>query len=89
MSPFIDDDAGYLKWLAEHPDEFVVNTARKPHPSYLVLHRATCTFITGSPTRGTRWTGDYVKYCGGLSELQSWALTEVGGDLQPCGHCLK
>ncbi|GII29092.1 hypothetical protein [Planotetraspora mira] len=88
MSPFIDDDAGYLNWLAEHPDDFVVNTPRTPTPKYLRLHRATCVFITGTPARGARWTGDYVKYCGELGELKSWARAEVGGELQSCAHCM-
>jgi hypothetical protein len=27
---FQDDDAGYERWLAIHPDLFVLNTARNP-----------------------------------------------------------
>jgi hypothetical protein len=27
---FLDDDAGYERWLAGHPDLYVVNTTRTP-----------------------------------------------------------
>ena len=27
---FRDDDAGYLDWLATHPDGYVINIARRP-----------------------------------------------------------
>ena len=58
---FVDDDAGYLAWLAGHPDGLVLNTYRTPSSSYLRLHQAGCRTITGTPARGTRWTADYAK----------------------------
>jgi len=39
---FVNDD-GYLRWLAQNPDGFVVNSNRVPVSSYLILHRASCT----------------------------------------------
>jgi hypothetical protein len=85
---FVDDDDGYLAWLAEHPDGFVVNTYRTPSLSYLRLHQAGCHTIAGNPARGTRWTADYAKVCGGRVELESSAATEPRGDPQPCPLCM-
>ena len=42
---FEDDEAGYLRWINEHPDGYVVNTRRWFDPDYLVLHRASCSSI--------------------------------------------
>jgi len=30
MEQFVDDDPGYLDWVARHPDSFVINTGRIP-----------------------------------------------------------
>jgi hypothetical protein len=43
---FMDNDQGYVAWLADHPDGFVLNCERPPRPSYLTLHRATCWTIS-------------------------------------------
>jgi hypothetical protein len=84
----VDDDSGYLRWIADHPDGFVVNTFRKPNPSYLILHRSTCGTITGTPARGKRWTtGDFAKICStDRVDLARWAR-EHNGELHPCGLC--
>jgi hypothetical protein len=64
MRIFEDDDAGYLAWIDGHQHGFVVNTFRKPDPSYLMLHRASCGTIRGKPARGERWTaGGFIKAC--------------------------
>ena len=89
MQRFADDDAGYLSWISRNPDGYVVNANRNPSPNYLMLHRATCRTITENPTRGGRWTADYIKLCGQRAELERWAHDEIGGSLQPCGHCLS
>lgn len=56
---------------------------------YLVLHRAMCHTITGSPARGDTWTtSDYMKVTAdSISELAAWALAETGGRVQRCGSC--
>jgi hypothetical protein len=64
MRHFVDDDAGYLAWLAGHPADFVINTGRSPSAAYLMLHRASCRTISGTPARGSTFTGDYTKICG-------------------------
>ncbi|MFD5827306.1 hypothetical protein [Lentzea sp. NPDC060358] len=89
MQRFSNDDAGYQRWLAAHPDLYVLNTERTPRPSYLVLHRATCRTITGTPARGRQWTAEYLKVCGSRAELETFALNEVGGAAQACGLCAR
>ena len=85
---FTDNDAGYLAWLDANPAGFVVNTLRNPNPNNLVLHHTSCRTITGQPTRGSGWTGAYVKVCStDVDALQDWARREVGGELRPCGIC--
>jgi hypothetical protein len=84
---FRDNDEGYLTWLSDHPDDFVLNADRGPRPTYLRLHRATCRTITGAPARGQRWTGDYIKVCGGRDELTAWAASEAHGEAQSCPIC--
>ncbi len=87
MQTFVDDDAGYLGWIARNPDGFVLNTERKPTRAYLVLHRATCHTISGVPARGDRWTDYYHKICGNRSELEQWARREVQGEPRLCPRC--
>ncbi len=81
---FVDDDPGYLDWLARHPGGFVINTGRTPSAAYLMLHRAACGTIRGRPARGTTFTGDYAKVCGDRDELEGFAH-QLGGQAQPCG----
>ena len=57
MEKFIDDDDGYKYWVRANRDGFVVNCERSLNPNNLVLHRASCRSITGTPTRGETWTG--------------------------------
>jgi hypothetical protein len=49
-----------------------------------MLHRASCGTITGTPTRGAKWTGPYIKVCGELAELEA---AFAAGSLKPCGTC--
>lgn len=88
MQRFVDDDTGYQRWLAEHPEQFVVNTYREPRASYLRLHRATCTLISGTPANGVHWTANYIKFCGTDTELRRWAKRDVGGDVWECSRCI-
>lgn len=88
MQHFVDDDAGYARWLADHPEGFVVNTYRTPSAGYLMLHRATCSSISGEPARGLTFTGgEYIKVCGSRSEAEDFA-GQLGGQARPCGLCL-
>lgn len=87
MRDFIDDDTGYERWLAANPDQFVINTPRNPTPTNIVLHRATCRTINGTPSRGLRWTADFIKFCGTRNELEMYARTQIGGTARPCQLC--
>jgi len=85
---FIDDDNGYLAWLDGHRDGFVINCERDPKPNYVILHRASCGTITGTPSRGVRWTKDFRKVCAGsAAELDDWAEDAIGGRPSRCGRC--
>ena len=86
---FLDDDGRYLEWLRKHPDGFVVNAARRPRADYLILHRANCHTISGTPARGSRWTtGDYLKACATAeAELRAWARDETKAEPTGCGSC--
>lgn len=87
MRHFVDDDAAYLQWVADHPGGFVINTGRHPTPTYLKLHRSSCRTIRGLPAGGSTFTGDYTKLCGEREELEAFAH-QLGGAAQPCGLCL-
>lgn len=50
-----------------------------------MLHRATCRTITGTPTRGSAWTGPYIKVCGELGERQA---AYPPASLTACRLCL-
>ena len=81
---FMDDDQGYIAWLAEHPDGYVLNCGRPPRPSYLKLHKATCGTINGAP--GRLWTVTYQKVCAEtLKEIEAW--TRPIGSPTCCGIC--
>lgn len=89
MDRFVDDDPGYLRWLEQHADQFVLNTYRTPRPDYLRLHRADCGIISGTPANGEHWTHNYIKVCGSRGELEVWARQTVGGEPWPCPRCLS
>ena len=85
---FVDDDQGYIDWLARYPSGWVVNAHRKPNASYLFLHRAECHTIKGRPPPGSQWTREYIKVCSiDLGALHEWARQTTGGNLTPCGRC--
>jgi hypothetical protein len=87
---FEDDDAGYLDWVRQRPDGYVLNSYRKPSANYLPLHRASCWTITGKPARGDRWTtGDFIKVCADTRpDLEQWARQIAGGTVSPCSWCI-
>lgn len=87
MRHFVDDDASYLSWIADHAGSFVLNTTRSPSASYLMLHRANCWTITRLQPTATTFTGDYSKVCGERSELEAYAQT-LGATASACGHCM-
>ena len=81
---FMDNDKGYVAWLAEHPNGYVLNCERPPRPSGLTLHRATCWTI--SRASGSNWTVNYQKVCADtFEEINAWA-SQIGPPWC-CGFC--
>ncbi len=87
MEIFVDDDEGYLAWLREHPEGYVVNADRRRTPR-----------TSGYTTRlqddqprtasGRAWTVTSTKICGRRDELGRWAEGTVGGTPSPCPSCM-
>ena len=85
---FEDDDAGYVAWIATHPEGFVVNTGRPPRSTYMILHRASCNTIDGDQTKGRSWTFAYMKACSDdRLTVERWCQDQGGGAPSPCGRC--
>lgn len=85
---FENDDEGYLNWLENNPDGFVVNCHNPPGSDYLRLHHASCSHIRTQER--TNWTtNDYMKVCSNSVEaLERWAADRTdGGELEPCQIC--
>jgi hypothetical protein len=88
MQHFVHDDQGYMRWLAQHPNGFVINTYSRPSASYLKLHAARCPSISRLQPRATTFTdGEYSKLCGDRTELEQRAQY-LGGPAGPCTNCL-
>lgn len=86
---FINDEEYYLRWTEENGDSgFVVNSERKPKPSYLVLHDGACGHIRRGDIPLNYTTKGYIKTCSrDLEELRAWARDHVGGELKACTDC--
>ena len=92
---FIDDEAGYLRWLANHPNGYVVNTLRAVSPDYMVLHRATCPAISEYAGRGKAGgftERGYAKACADtLDDLRDWVRAHERPDgtftSEACPRC--
>jgi hypothetical protein len=61
MEDFEGDNEGYLKWIAAHPNGYVLNLGVRPHTDpnpriNQMLHRATCRHIRNARTSaGPTW----------------------------------
>ena len=83
VEEFRERDADYLRWVAAHPDGYVINIG-KSRRGYARLHRATCGTITSRPPL----TGPYIKICStALTELDRWALQRNGTVPERCRTC--
>lgn len=85
---FLNDDAGYLRWLAAHEDGFVLNTYAHVAAGYLVVHEARCRTINRDLASGKAWTMQYGKACADtILELVEWAAERTSGTPHGCGTC--
>lgn len=85
---FLNDDTGYLAWLAAHDDGFVLNTYAHVAAGYLVLHRASCRTINRDLAAGKVWTVQYGKACAdSVVDLLAWAAERTSGTPHGCGTC--
>ncbi|WP_176749609.1 hypothetical protein [Mycolicibacterium grossiae] len=86
---FRDDDDGYLAWIADHPDGYVINIVLGHTPAGARIHRAGCWTVSRPSLRAASWTkGQYVKICADrLGDLEHWAATVVAGSIETCGTC--
>ena len=88
VTPFRDDDQGFLTWLGEHPVGYFINADRNPKPKYLILHRPGCPHIDRA--RGLHLTKDYIKICADdRAALEEWATGSVGGEPTLCPPCFS
>ena len=91
MQCFENDDAAYLKWIAENPEGFVLNVERSPRPEYLVVHRATCSTIAKARHDGAYTERGYRKIVANeLNELRGFArrIGRADGSFSKiCSHC--
>jgi len=92
VKEFRGDDAGYLDWLATHPDGYVLNVRRNASPDYVVLHRASCGSISNRALAPGAYTErGYRKICADTAEgLRTAAAREGrpdGSFSRRCGLC--
>ena len=86
---FDNDEAGYLAWVAAHPDGYVANMDRSGHfPQYPVVHSAKHKLVS-SANIGNFTTGDYIKLCSAnLDKLEEFSTDKYGRSLTFCKNCM-
>ena len=86
METFVNDEASYLRWIANHPIGAVLNVPKSGTKEQMVLHTAGCSSIR-SPARTNYTTTSYYKMCASdTAELLAWAATRPG-TLNRCKVC--
>lgn len=88
---FDGNDAGYYRWLEQHPHGFVINTHRSPSADYMVLHRARCSHIS-QPIHEVKPGGfterAYIKICAGdIDALRDWVRAHGRNDGSFSSEC--
>lgn len=89
---FVDDDAGYLDWVADNPRGYVLNVRVAFDPDYVVLHRATCGLIRSAKQEAGAFTErSYRKICAsaeaGIARGARLAGRPDGTVSSRCGLC--
>ena len=87
MRVVVNDDRGYLDWVAANKSVYVLNSYVHPSRDYLILHKATCGSIT-SASRTHYTSRGYIKVCAmDIESLAAWAREETDAGPCPCGLC--
>jgi hypothetical protein len=85
---FRDDDEGYMRWLADNPNGYVLNLQRSLNPSDARVHQARCSAITGVNPRRGPWTGAYIKLCSPVVEaIDRLSAEQFGSPIARCHRC--
>lgn len=80
---------GYLQWIKDHPNGYVLNCEKSPRATYLILHKASCYTINDLQKQAESWTEKYNKICSiDIKEIEVWAQKNVPG-YQGLRHCAK
>ena len=91
MKSFTDDDEGYLRWISDNPDGYVVNVERGERPGYAVLHRSSCASISRERDDGAYTERGYKKVVSDdLSKLRVYAKSigrADGSFSKQCDQC--
>lgn len=91
---FDGNDLLYQAWLQSNPQGFVINARRRLTPSYMVLHRASCSSIRryrAAASDGAFTERDYIKVCDlKIESLRGWVREHGRSDgsfSNECGMC--
>ncbi len=89
FTEFINDEAGYLAWVQNNPEGFVLNIDHEGYfPQYPMVHKATHKLIS-SPARTNYTTGKYYKVCSSdLKVLEEWSQTHRQKKVTLCATCM-
>jgi hypothetical protein len=71
----------YRRWLEHHEGGYILNVGRVPSADYLMLHRATCRYISHFEQQepGAFTDRDYCKVCADtIDDLKNWIRQHVG-----------
>jgi hypothetical protein len=96
MIAIFDNDSEYSAWLLANPGGYVVNMRHGYSPSYMVLHRSSCTTVNpsiSSSELGAFTERDYLKVCGpdleGLRSLAKAFGRPDGSFSLECSKCAQ
>lgn len=90
---FRDDDPGYVAWVTESPQGYVLNMQRSLSAGDARMHTASCAHlaraIDASASAQRRLTTTYIKVCSpSVDELDEWSANRVGAQIKRCPSCL-
>jgi len=81
---FNKDEQGYLTWISQHPNGYVLTTTRGISLDYLSLHRSTCRMISkrmSNMAPGAFTERKYIKICADTTDdLKKWINQQEQGD---------